>query len=139
MSEQRAHNIITIPWMLIVYVALMLLLGLTVLAAHLSIGLLGLAIALLIAATKAILVLLYYMHIRIESPTTRIFAAAGFLWLAIMLTLTTADYLSRPWLNRTEPLPSAQTSEIIPAPSGATHQYPASPQTLPFTPRYKHP
>lgn len=136
MSEHPAHNIITIPWMFLVYIALMLLLALTIFAAHVSLGLLGLAIALAIAATKSLLVLLYYMHIRIESPVTRIFALAGFLWLGIMLTLTAGDYLSRPWLNRAEEV-NREEPMLIPPPPGMSRETPQSPQPIPFEPRYK--
>jgi hypothetical protein len=35
------------------------------------------------------------MNVRQGSPLLKIFAAAGFLWLGIMLMLTMADVLSR--------------------------------------------
>jgi cytochrome c oxidase subunit 4 len=52
-------------------------------------------IALSIASVKAILIVLFFMHIRYGTRLTWPFAAAGFVWLGIMLTLTMTDYLSR--------------------------------------------
>ena len=52
-----------------------------------------------------------------------------------MILLTTADYVSRPWLNRTEPLPNSQTSEIFSPPPGATAHTATPPQPITFTPR----
>jgi cytochrome c oxidase subunit 4 len=52
-------------------------------------------IALAIAFLKAFLIVLFFMHIKYASHLTWAFAAAGFVWLGIMLTLTFTDYLSR--------------------------------------------
>ncbi len=90
-----------------IYVALMVLLGLTVLAAHFPLGAASLLIALAIAAAKALLVIFFFMHLREGSGTTRIFAAAGFLWLAIMLALTLGEYAGRTRGARAQPLNSA--------------------------------
>lgn len=54
-------------------------------------------VALVIAAIKATLVVLYFMHIRYGPRLQWIFAAAGFMWLAILIVLTLADVASRNW------------------------------------------
>jgi cytochrome c oxidase subunit IV len=91
--------------LVIVYVATMLLLTATVGAAMLPLGALGLLVALSIAAAKAILIILYFMQVRFESRAVWVFVAAGFFWLAILFTMTFSDYISRPWLPRTQPIP----------------------------------
>jgi len=53
------------------------------------------SIALTIAVVKGLLILLYFMHVRYAPRATWAVAGAGFLWLAIMLALTLADYLTR--------------------------------------------
>jgi cytochrome c oxidase subunit 4 len=53
------------------------------------------AIALTIAFAKGLLILLFFMHVKYGSRITWAFAAAGFVWLMIMLSLTMSDYLSR--------------------------------------------
>ncbi len=55
--------------------------------------------ALTIAIVKALLVILFFMHVRYSSRLTWVFAGAGFFWLLILLTLTMADPLSRDWLE----------------------------------------
>ena len=52
-------------------------------------------VALAIAVTKATLVILYFMHLRYSPRLTWVVLASGFLWLAIMISLTLCDYLSR--------------------------------------------
>ncbi len=53
------------------------------------------AVALCIAAAKAMLVVLFFMHVRHAGKLTWIFASAAFVWLGIMLVLTLNDYLTR--------------------------------------------
>ena len=68
--------------------AAMLGLVLTVLASFLNLGTTwGVLIALTIAIAKAILVILYFMHVRESSRTTWLFVAAGFIWLAVLIGL----------------------------------------------------
>jgi cytochrome c oxidase subunit 4 len=83
----------------LVYAALMILLVVTVAVAELELGRWGLLIALLIAMVKAVLVVLYFMHVYYSSRLTWLFAAAGFVWLGILLALTMSDYLSRGWVG----------------------------------------
>ena len=52
-------------------------------------------IALLIAATKASLVVLIFMHVRYSSRLTKLIVVAGFFWLAILLVFLGADYGTR--------------------------------------------
>ena len=54
-----------------------------------------LSIAMTIAVAKGLLIVLYFMHVRYAPRVTWAFAGAGFLWLAIMLSLTLGDYLTR--------------------------------------------
>jgi cytochrome c oxidase subunit 4 len=66
--------------------------------AHVSPSLwwLNTVIALAIAATKASLVVLFFMHVRYSSRLTKVIVVAGFFWLAIMLIFMGADYTTRP-------------------------------------------
>ena len=61
--------------------------------------------ALLIAAIKATLVVMFFMHIKYERGITSIFVIAGFCWLAIMLIFSASDYLTRGWLPTPGELP----------------------------------
>ena len=80
---------------LIVAGVLLVLLGLTLAVSFLPVGPWRLAVGLLIAGVKASLVAVIFMHLRWSSPVMRLFAVAGLVWLAILLTLTLTDYLTR--------------------------------------------
>ena len=77
------------------WAALMLLLALTTGLAFVPLGSAQLGVSLAIALTKALIVLLLFMELKGSSGLVRVFAAAGFFWLLIMIGLTTADYTHR--------------------------------------------
>lgn len=79
----------------LVFGALLALTLATVLVAELDLGVFNDVAALVIAVTKAMLVLLFFMHIRHSTRMTVLTAVAGFFWLAILIGLTMADYASR--------------------------------------------
>src|SRR4051812_22589579 len=93
MSEAK----ISIRTYSMVFGALWLLTALTAGVAWLNLGPFNLPVALLIACTKAVLVILIFMHVRYSSRLIWVVAAAGFYWVGIMLVLTLSDYLSRGW------------------------------------------
>ena len=78
------------------WAALMALLGLTVTLAFQPLGAFNTPAALAIAAVKALLVSSVFMELRERRPLVIAFAAAGFFWLAILLWLGGADFLTRP-------------------------------------------
>jgi cytochrome c oxidase subunit 4 len=82
---------------LFVFLALLVLLAATVGAAFVNLGPFNLVLALIIAGVKAALVVLFFMHVRSSDSLTRIFAAAGLIWLLILVGLTLTDYLTRSW------------------------------------------
>ena len=88
-----------VPWRVYVtvFVALVLLTVITFQAAGHDFGPFNTLIALAIAAVKATLVILYFMHLRYSSRLTHLVLFAGFVWLGILILLTLSDYLSRPW------------------------------------------
>ena len=80
------------------FVALMLLLALTVEAARHDLGRWNFAIAALIAAIKALVIALYFMEVRRSTSLTKLVIAAALLWLGILFSLSLADYWTRDWL-----------------------------------------
>jgi len=75
----------------------------TIGASLLNLGIFHTPVALGIAAAKAILILLYFMHIRYSSGLTRIVIFVGLLWLALLIGGTMDDVLTRGWVNGTSP------------------------------------
>jgi cytochrome c oxidase subunit 4 len=80
------------------FVALMLLLALTVEAARHDLGRWNFVVAVLIAAVKAALIMVCFMHVLRSSHITKLVVCAGFFWLVILFTLSLADYWTRAWL-----------------------------------------
>jgi cytochrome c oxidase subunit 4 len=91
------HRIVPVKTYVTIFALLMAFTAITVTAAYQDFGPLNTVIALSIALVKATLVVLFFMHVKYGSRLTWAFVVAGFFWLAIMLTLTASDYLSRGW------------------------------------------
>ena len=83
----------------IIFGILMLLLLLTIGASWLDLGRANFIVAVLIAAVKATLITLYFMHLRDSTPLTKLVAFAGLLFLVILFSLAFTDYWSRLWLS----------------------------------------
>ena len=80
-----------------VFLALMVLTGLTTGVAFINLGLLNTVVALAIAGVKMLLVVLFFMHVWHSSSLTKLVIVAGFFWLALLMGLTLADEYSRHW------------------------------------------
>jgi cytochrome c oxidase subunit 4 len=94
-----SQKIISRKVYLFVFAVLMALLLITTGVAYVDLGPLSPIIALLIAAAKALLIILYFMHVRYSSRLTWIFAGAGVTWLMILIGLTLSDFISRGLLS----------------------------------------
>lgn len=93
-GEHEAHHshagTYTVIWLILLAATV-----LTVITARSDLGGWALPVALVIASTKAILVLLYFMHLNESSGTIRIVAGVTFLFIFLMLTLQLTDYATR--------------------------------------------
>ena len=82
--------------LIIAYVALLLLLAASAGGAFLPMGAVAKTVlALSVAVAKALIIFLIFMQLRYQNGLIRVFALAGFFWLAISALLTFADYLTR--------------------------------------------
>jgi cytochrome c oxidase subunit 4 len=70
---------------------------LTVVASQRDLGMWNTPIALVIATIKAVLVILFFMHVIHSTRLTWVVVIGSFLWLATLFVLTFADYLTRGW------------------------------------------
>jgi cytochrome c oxidase subunit IV len=82
-----------------IFVALLVLTGLTYVVATYDFGFLNTPIALAVAILKASLVVIYFMGVRYNTPLTKVMVVSGFFWLIIMFGLTLNDYLTRAWMG----------------------------------------
>jgi cytochrome c oxidase subunit 4 len=94
-----SQHIMPVRTLVQVFVALLVLLFATVGGAYLPLGPLHFPVAMTIAVAKAVLIVLFFMHLLYSGRLMMVVSAAGFVWLAIMLAFTLSDYLSRGSLN----------------------------------------
>ncbi len=80
---------------IIVWIALLILTGITLGVSYLKLGAGNVAVALLIASVKAALVALYFMQLRHENRLVWAFALFPLLFLALIIGGTLADSLFR--------------------------------------------
>jgi len=105
-----SHHIVPIKVYVLIFGGLLAFTALTTGVAFVDLGAFNTVVALAIAVTKAILVILFFMHVRYSPHLTRIVVLAGFFWLAILITLTLSDFRTRSWT----PSPSGwQTSTVF--------------------------
>ena len=76
---------------------LMLCTYLTVQIAFFDLGALNTIAALGIAVLKAVLVVLFFMHVKYSTRLTWAVVLGAVFWFGIMLVLTMSDYLTRGW------------------------------------------
>jgi cytochrome c oxidase subunit 4 len=97
-------HVVSVGTYVAVFLALLVLTGVTVWAAGHDFGNMNTLVALGIATTKAVLVVLFFMHVKYSSRLTQIVVGAAFLWLTILVVGTLHDYYA-PQVNQkvTEP------------------------------------
>jgi cytochrome c oxidase subunit IV len=81
-----------------VWAVLIGLLLITLGVSYIDLGPLNIVISLMIAFGKALLIMLFFMHVRDSKRLPWIFVGVGFFWLVLLLSLTMSDYLTRSWL-----------------------------------------
>ena len=80
-----------------IFAILILCTYLTWQVAYFDLGRLNAVAALGIAVFKAVIVVLFFMHVRYATRLTWVVVIAGVFWLMIMLVVTMSDYLTRGW------------------------------------------
>jgi cytochrome c oxidase subunit 4 len=95
---------------LIIFLCLIGLTILTTAVAFVDLGPFNTVVALAIAFTKMLLVILFFMGVRYSSGLVRIILVAGFFWLALLIAFTMSDYRTRSWI----PAPDAWSSTAPP-------------------------
>jgi cytochrome c oxidase subunit IV len=78
-----------------IFVVLMVATYATVQIAFLDLGAFNAVVALTIAVFKAVLVVLFFMHVRYSTRLTWVVVIGAVFWLVILLALTSGDYLTR--------------------------------------------
>jgi cytochrome c oxidase subunit 4 len=102
---ERSTRPLVLTWL-----ALLALLALSAGSALIPLGWINTAIGLAVATVKALLVALVFMRLRAGHPRLRLTALAGLATLALLFTLSGADYATR----SAAPAPWQQPSTVAP-------------------------
>src|ERR1700761_9438766 len=95
--EHAEHHIVSPLQYGFVYIALLIGTAITVGAAYVELGVFNPIVALAIACTKAVIVILFFMHVKYQSKLIKLTVASGFFTFLVLITMTLSDYISRAW------------------------------------------
>jgi len=95
--EHGEHHIVTPAIYMMVFGTLLLFTALTVVAAYIDLGVFNPIVALGIASFKAVVVILFFMHVKYQSRLVKLTVGAGFFTFLVLITMTLSDYISRAW------------------------------------------
>ena len=93
-----SHPVVSVKVYATVFLALIALTALTTEMSRIELGEYNFIVAITIAVVKAVLVILFFMHVKQSSAMTKLFVVAGFFWMTILIVFVLSDYLSRGWL-----------------------------------------
>jgi cytochrome c oxidase subunit 4 len=105
-----SHPIVPQKTYVLVFLGLIGLTLLTTAVAFVDLGAMNTVVALAIAFSKMLLVILFFMGVRNSSGLVRVIVVAGFFWLALLMAFTMSDYRTRGWT----PVPEAWSSSAPP-------------------------
>ncbi len=80
-----------------VFLTLLFLTGLTTGVAFIDMHRFNIVVAIAIALTKTMLVILYFMHIRFSSKVTKVYIMTALVWLGLLIVGTAHDVFTRGW------------------------------------------
>ena len=96
-AEHHVHHIVSPATYAVIFASLLVGTAITVGVSYLDLGEWNPVIALGIACTKAVLVILFFMHIKYSSRVMKLTVASGFFTFLVLITMTLSDYISRAW------------------------------------------
>ncbi len=83
-----------------VFATLLVLTVVTTFVAFIDLHRFNIVVAIAIALTKALLVILYFMHVRFSSRVTKVYVFVGMVWLGLLLVGVLHDTITRGWFPR---------------------------------------
>ena len=95
--EHVAHHIVSPAVYGMIFGVLMIGTLATVGASMLPLGMFNAPIAIGIACTKAVFVVLFFMHVKYSSRLVKLTVSAGFFTFLVLCMMTMLDYFTRAW------------------------------------------
>ncbi|MDE3201204.1 MAG: cytochrome C oxidase subunit IV family protein [Acidobacteriota bacterium] len=94
---ETEHHIVSPKLYVVIFLSLLCLTGLTVAASYVEMYSFNVVVALGIAIVKAMLVVLFFMHVKYSSKLTKLTVFSGLFTFMVLIFMTLADYISRAW------------------------------------------
>ena len=95
--EHVAHHIVSPMTYLMIFGILMVGTALTAGMAYVPLGMFNAPVAIAIACTKAVFVVLFFMHIKYSSRLVKLTVSAGCFTFFVLCMMTMLDYFTRAW------------------------------------------
>ena len=96
-EHEHHHHIVSPRVYITILIALLVGTAATVWASFIDMGPLNPVIALAIACTKAVLVVLFFMHVKYSTKLTKLTVGAGIFTFLVLIGMTLSDYFTRAW------------------------------------------
>lgn len=96
-SHESEHHIVSPKIYIIIGATLLALTATTVAASYVEMGIFNPIVALAIAVIKAVLVVLFFMHVKYSPKLTKLTVGAGVFTFIVLIGMTLADYFTRAW------------------------------------------
>ena len=96
-EHEHHHRVVPPRTYLTILLALLVFTGLTVWVSFIDLGPFNPILALAIAATKMILVVLFFMHVKYSTKLTKLTVGAGLFTFLVLVGMTLSDYWTRAW------------------------------------------
>jgi cytochrome c oxidase subunit 4 len=94
---EHEHHIVSPKIYVAIFLSLLCLTGLTVAASYVEMYSFNVVVALAIAVVKAMLVVLFFMHVKYSPKLTKLTVFSGLFMFLVLIFMTLADYISRAW------------------------------------------
>jgi cytochrome c oxidase subunit 4 len=94
-NNHEQHHIAPLSEYIKVFAALVVLTLITVAISRIDLGALNAPVAFLVATVKAVLVMLYFMHLKHDSTINRVIFGSGFFFLVLLFFFSILDIWTR--------------------------------------------
>jgi len=93
------HHIVSWRVYLAILIALLIATGTTAGVSYIDLGIFNAVVALAIACTKMVLVVLFFMHVKYSTKLTKLTVFSGIFTFFVLIAMTLTDYITRAWGN----------------------------------------
>lgn len=96
-DEATEGHIVSPTLYVVIFLSLLFFTGLTAAMSYVEMGPFNAVVALAIAVTKAMLVVLFFMHVKYSPKLTKLAVGSGIFMFLVLVAMTLSDYFTRAW------------------------------------------